>query len=438
MKIVWSVILWSLVSWWALAPAVKGNEEPTREDPPKTEEPEEVQALRSLGYISHPPESPADEKRRRNGVVLNRRPHVTPGFTLITEIPEARAVLVANSGETVRTWEHGAAEQWARAVLLEDGDLLVVGRLPASAEEESRIARAGPSPNLDPLDGKSWYPFWGKYLARYAWDGSLRWRRGLRAHHDVEEGSDGRILTLGLRERTVDDLLFQDHTILLLSPDGEIEKQLSLFDVLTSDPGRFDLPRSTDFPKALRSNGVLDLLHANAASRMPFPALGDRGGIYCPSCVLVTVRHQNLVAVIDIEKAKLLWVWGPGELQYPHEGRWLENGHVMIFDNGTRDRGYSRLVEVDPATGEIVWTYRTKKPEAFFTPGRGTAQALPGGNVLVSSANQGKVFEVTRRGRVVWRYIVRGDDGRLLAMRAAKYPREWVMPHLRRGRSAGR
>ncbi|MEM9594989.1 MAG: arylsulfotransferase family protein [Acidobacteriota bacterium] len=399
---------------------------------------EELRALRALGYVSHPPESPADRAAKKSGLVLNLRPQVTPGFTLITSIPEAKAILVSNSGRIVRTWRDRSAEMWARAILLDDGDVLVIGEPASSVAAESRAARGGESPPIDPMDGRPWSPRWGKYLARYGWDGSLEWRRGLLAHHDIEVTADGRLLTLGLRERTVEGLLFEDHTILVLSSRGKVEKQVSLFDVLTSNPDLFELPRTTDFPKAKRPNGVLDLLHANAAAWMPFPALGGRGGIYCGSCVLVTVRHQNLVAVVDVEREALLWVWGPGELQYPHEGRWLENGHILIFDNGTRARGYSRLVEVDPSTGEIVWTYQAKKPQTFFTAGRGTAQALPGGNVLVSSANQGRVFEVTREGRVVWRYVVRGENGKLVAIRAAKYPEEWVLPLVRRDRRAGR
>ncbi|MEM6793099.1 MAG: arylsulfotransferase family protein [Acidobacteriota bacterium] len=401
---------------------------------------EEIEALESLGYINHPRETPAQRRERKTGLVLNRRAEVTPGFTLITVIPEAKAFLVSNGGEIVRVWRDPESIKWARAVLLEgSGDVLVVGSLPRSLEVPSRIAHGGRLEKFDPLDGSPWYPFTGRYLARYAWDGSLKWRRSLLSHHDVEEAADGRILTLGLRERTVEGLFFEDHSIFVLSAEGEIEQELSLFDVLSSDPALFKMPRTTDFPNARRPNGALDLLHSNALSLMPFRALRERGtGLHCAACVLVTVRHQSLVAIIDIEREKLLWVWGPGELQYPHEGRWLENGNILVFDNGTRARGYSRLVELDPLTEEIVWTYRAQEPEEFFTAGRGTAQLLEGGNVLVSSANQGHVFEITREGRAVWRYFVRGESGRLVAMRAAKYPREWVIPHVRQERRAGR
>ncbi|MEO1369850.1 MAG: hypothetical protein AAFX50_21920, partial [Acidobacteriota bacterium] len=60
------------------------------------------------------------------------------------------------------------------------------------------------------------------------------------------------------------------------------------------------------------------------------------------------------------------------------------------------------------------------------------SQPLPGGNVLIASSNQGKVFEVTRAGRVVWLYVVRGAEGNLVAMRAAKYPPSMIEPLLDR------
>ncbi len=123
---------------------------------------------------------------------------------------------------------------------------------------------------------------------------------------------------------------------------------------------------------------------------------------------------------------------GPGELQYPHEATWLESGNVMIFDNGTVERAYSRIVEVDPTTGNIVWEFRTTPAELFFSKARGTCQELPGGNVLIASSNEGEVFGVTRKGEVVWRYVPRDDKGKRLVIRAERYPSRIVEPRLRR------
>jgi len=37
-----------------------------------------------------------------------------------------------------------------------------------------------------------------------------------------------------------------------------------------------------------------------------------------------------------------------------HQPTMLPNGHIMVYDNGTR-RGYSRVIELDPLSAEIVW-----------------------------------------------------------------------------------
>ncbi|MEM9594990.1 MAG: arylsulfotransferase family protein [Acidobacteriota bacterium] len=385
-----------------------------------------------MGYINQPGASAREKLAGKRGLVASRPSEVAPGFTLITALPEAAAVLVDTEGKTVREWRDPHGRNWARAILLDGGELLVKGRLNEGRRALSRAARGGGSPATDPLDGKPWYPLDGHYLARYGWDGDLKWRRGAIVHHDMEVDGQGRILTLGLGTRVVGDLRIVDHTIDILSPTGTKEKRYSLFDLLSSNPEIFELPLTTDHPAALLESGKLDLLHSNAVARMPFDHLLERGGIYCKTCVLVTVRHQNLVAVFDLEVEKLLWVWGPGELQFPHEGRWLENGNVLIFDNGSERRGYSRIVEVEPRSGEIVWSYRAIRPRDFFTEGRGTSQALANGNVLIASSNQGKVFEVTREGRVVWLYAVRDARGNLVTMRAVKYPPSKVQPLLDR------
>lgn len=220
--------------------------------------------------------------------------------------------------------------------------------------------------------------------------------------------------------------------MLVLSSEGQLLREYSLYDLLSSNPDLYRLPRSTDHEGATLKDGSVDLLHANSCARMPHPSLQGRSELYGESCVLVCMRHQNLVAIVDLQRERLLWVWGPGRVQYPHEATWLENGNVLVFDNGTKSRGYSRIVEVDPATGEVVWEYRARPPKDFFSAGRGTAQALSGGNVLVASSAQGRIFEVRRGGGVVWRYVHRGEDGRRRVIRAERYPPALVEPLLAR------
>lgn len=107
---------------------------------------------------------------------------------------------------------------------------------------------------------------------------------------------------------------------------------------------------------------------------------------------------------------------------------------MMVCDNGNEERGWSRIVELDPRSGEIVWEYRAPNPSDFFSPGRGTAQRLPNDNVLVGYSSAGEAFEVTRQGRVVWRFLSPqlNRAGNRLAIRIKRYETDLVESILRR------
>jgi len=87
-------------------------------------------------------------------------------------------------------------------------------------------------------------------------------------------------------------------------------------------------------------------------------------------------------------------------LRKQHHASLLENGHILVFDNGVRRRK-SRLVEIDPLAREIVWSF--SRP-GFYTAFRGAAQRLPNGNHLATESDRGHVFEVAADGRVVWEF----------------------------------
>ena len=115
-------------------------------------------------------------------------------------------------------------------------------------------------------------------------------------------------------------------------------------------------------------------------------------------------RNLNLVGVIDPATEEFVWTWGFDELEHPHHPSLLPNGNILIFDNG-KFRAYSRVVEVNPLTNEIVWEYRAKPPESFFSESRGAAQRLPNGNTLITEITRGRVFDVTPSGETMWEFF---------------------------------
>lgn len=97
------------------------------------------------------------------------------------------------------------------------------------------------------------------------------------------------------------------------------------------------------------------------------------------------------------------WAWGPGEIERQHHGTLLADGTIMAFDNGPY-RGWSRIIRMEPASNEIRWAYEARPRDGFVCPYRGSAQPLGNGNVLVTHSFEGRAFEVTPAGEIVWAY----------------------------------
>ena len=64
-----------------------------------------------------------------------------------------------------------------------------------------------------------------------------------------------------------------------------------------------------------------------------------------------------------------------------------------------------RVIEINPATNEIVWKYQDKPAWNFFSPRMGNAQRLPNVNTLICEASFGRFFKVTKEGETVWEHV---------------------------------
>ena len=101
---------------------------------------------------------------------------------------------------------------------------------------------------------------------------------------------------------------------------------------------------------------------------------------------MVCFRNVNQISVLEKDTYRILWSWGEDQLEWPHHSTMLENGHILIFDNGVR-RQYSRVLELDPVVKAIVWEYVAEPREDFYSYTRGSAQRLPNGNTLISESD---------------------------------------------------
>lgn len=123
--------------------------------------------------------------------------------------------------------------------------------------------------------------------------------------------------------------------------------------------------------------------------------------------LLISFRNISTIVKIDRRSGGVDWKLGAPPLSGQHAPTPLPNGNILIFDNGpTRlDQTFpsSRVIEVNPATDEIVWKYQDAN--RFYSDRISNAQRLPNGNTLINEGMFGRFFEVTPAGEVVWEYV---------------------------------
>ena len=187
-----------------------------------------------------------------------------------------------------------------------------------------------------------------------------------------------------------------------MSADGEVLEEAPLWEMLVAAGDVLSVTPVK--PRRAEQTQEVDLIHANSVERMPYPGLAQKGSLYRDDHLLLCLRSQDLLVVVDWSQRRIIWAWGTGELSGPHDASWLPNGHILVFDNGL-GRGWSRVVEIDPATREIVWQYRAATPADFYTKTQGTNQRLANGNTLIAESGTGRAFEVTPDGDVVWEFL---------------------------------
>jgi hypothetical protein len=132
---------------------------------------------------------------------------------------------------------------------------------------------------------------------------------------------------------------------------------------------------------------------------------------------IVSYRNMGEITKVDARTGAIIWRFGGRNNQFTirndplrgfsaqHSARILDNGNLLLYDNGTRHTPQeTRVVEyrLDPAakTAELVWEYRHTPP--LYVPYTGSVQRLRNGNTVIGFSNRGLVTEVDPEGAVVW------------------------------------
>lgn len=253
-------------------------------------------------------------------------------------------------------------------------------------------------------------------------DSSVAWAAPVPAHHDLDVAVDGHVHVLTEQPRLIPapggPHLLLDNLITVLDAGGQPVEQHSLYDLLTTvdhlrglihdqlarraagtaghaEAHRLAGRRGREVSRVLRDlpGSPCDVLHANTLEIVP----AHPGGLWDDGDVLVAVRELDLIAVVSPRAGTVRWWWGPGQLSGPHQPSVLPGGTVLVFDNGRAARR-SRVLEINPGTGEIVFTYVADPPSALFTELAGGCQQLPGGTLLITDAQHGRGLEISRDG----------------------------------------
>jgi len=374
--------------WLALAALVACSpsepEAPALESPPVPQpDSADVEALRALGYAESAKDVAPDALRG----VMHRADGVEPGQTYLTHATICTSELLDTRGRVLRSWTHTPCESWDNTVLLPDGDVLAI--------------------HQDPVDGEGDAPVLAsRSLLRLSWEGELRWQVHDSYHHDVALTPAGEIVTMVRRQRLLPEVHpeapVRDHHLVLLNADGEVTDEVSLYDVLRASPETFAFKPVS--PWEVTGEVHVDLLHPNSVEWLSSKELAAANPLLDTGHVLVCLRTQDSVVIVDWETKRCVWSWGQGVLSGPHDAQVLPNGNLLVFDNGL-SRESSRVLEVAIPSGEILWQYPSQKGhERFFTNSRGAAQRLPGGGTLITVSDFAYVLEIDAGGRVVWAY----------------------------------
>lgn len=133
-------------------------------------------------------------------------------------------------------------------------------------------------------------------------------------------------------------------------------------------------------------------------------------GVMADGTVLMSLRTTSGIIGVDRASARVTLHIPPGPLSHQHAPVPLANDNILAFDNGNFRAGshvaFSRVVEIEPSTGQIVWSYADENASAFYTPFMGNAQRLANGNTHITESATGRLFEVTPEGEVVWEFVL--------------------------------
>ena len=336
----------------------------------------QIRQLEALGYASGTKTAPG-----LSGVTRHDAGRANDGLNFYVSGHEAAAVLMQMDGQVLHRW---ARDFW---------DVWPADRAERSNEGTHHWRHAEPFENGDLLA-----IYEGLGLVKLDRSSNVIWARRNGAHHEFEVLPNGDIAVLVREARLIERIDAARPTledfVLILDSDGREKKRISVLEAFerSQEHRRIwdDSPRRWG-----------DLFHTNSIEVLD----GRFAGInpaFAKGSFLLSSRHLNSVFVVSQETGEVVWAMRAA-FRAQHDARLLDDGSIMLFDNSGR-AGESAVEVYDPQTLAIRWEYVGSEEKPFYTQFCGASQRLPNGNTLITESDNGRAFEVTTDGDIVWEF----------------------------------
>ncbi len=357
------------------------------------------------------------------------------GYTLFSPMFSDKTYLVDMLGNVVHIWEHKGDPPGLHYILLENGHILGNTRDKPMPPPKEGEPRQKPQPNPNPNKGLN---FGGgvKGLREIDWDGNVVWEwipgpQEGSLHHDFVRLPNGNTMTNAWEHISKEEAIAGGR-----NPKQTTDKGLAPDVIYEIDPGgkvvwkwkAWD-HRGMNSIKHLDVNFITAVLPQHRFANPDWTHFNTIDYNSETGQILVDSREFGEFYIIDHKTGEIVYRWGNpnaygggdpptfttsgNQILYgPHDAHWIKEslpgaGNILIYNNGWARPpvNYSSVVEMDPKTGEIIWEYKSKSENSFYSHHISGAQRLPNGNTMICSGNHGHIFEVTKEGEVVWEYI---------------------------------
>lgn len=316
-------------------------------------------------------------KPYRFGVQHHQAQKSYTGFTTIAPIRHDESYIVDMAGEVVHAWKL-PGQLGAKAYLIPNGNFLC-----SVVTEEGAPIKAAKGGHIVELD----------------WNGDVVWEHvDHNQHHDLARLENGNTIYLAWEELAETAIAKVKGGVPNTERDGKIYadvvREVNQAGEIVWE-WRFKDIDFAAYPLAIDCDRG-EWAHANAV------APTNDGN------VMVSFRHLDTILIVDRESKQIIWSHRDDSWGHQHNCEMLPNGNITFFANGMNNLVqplYSRAVELDPGSREVVWQFKDPRQWTFFSPVMGSVQRLENGNTLICEALSGRVLEVTQEGEIVWDYV---------------------------------